>query len=45
MKCNANPRDKKEKQKPKNNGHQGKAMKHKDHENPTVQGHRITPIT
>ena len=32
MKCNANPRDKKEKtQKPKKNGHKGKAMKHKDH--------------
>ena len=32
-------------QKPKNNGHKGKEMKHKDHENKTVQGHRITPIT
>ena len=32
-------------QKPKNNGHKGKAMKHKDQENRTVQGHRITPIT
>ena len=34
MLCNANPRDKKKKkktQKPKNNGHKGKAMKHKDH--------------
>ena len=29
----------------KNNGHQGKAMKHKDQENKTDQGHRITPIT
>ena len=31
---NASPRDKREKhknQEPKNNGHKGKAMKHKDH--------------
>ena len=35
----------KKKQKPKNNGDKGKAMKHKDQENRTVQGHRITPIT
>ena len=34
MKCNATPRDKREKhknQKTMNNGHKGKAMKHKDH--------------
>ena len=33
MKCNATPRDKRKKktQKPKNNGHKGKVMKHKDH--------------
>ena len=34
MKCNAIPRDKKEKHKnqgTKNNGYKGKAMKHKDH--------------
>ena len=37
---------KKEKtQKPKNNGHKGKAVKHKDQDNKIVQGHRITPIT
>ena len=36
---------KKKTQKPKNNGHKGKVMKHKDQENRTVQGHRITPIT
>ena len=37
---------KKEKtQKPENNDHEGKAMKHKDHDNKTVQGHRITLIT
>ena len=36
---------KKKTQKPKNNGYKGKAMKHKDHENKTVQGHKITPIT
>ena len=33
MKCNATPRDKREKhknQRTKNNGHKGKAMKHKD---------------
>ena len=29
----------------KNNGHKGKVMKHKDQENKTDQGHRITPIT
>ena len=29
----------------KNNGHKGKVMKHKDQENKTVQGHKITPIT
>ena len=32
-------------QKLKDNGHKGKAMKHKDHENKIVQGHRITSIT
>ena len=32
-------------QKLKNNGHKGKAMKHKDQENKTVQGHKITQIT
>ena len=34
MQCNATPRDKREKHKnqgTKNNGHKGKAMKHKDH--------------
>ena len=34
MQCNATPRDRREKhtnQGTKNNGHQGKAMKHKDH--------------
>ena len=33
MQCNAKLRDKKGKktQKPENNGHKGKAMKHKDH--------------
>ena len=34
MQCNATPRDKRKKQKnqrTKNNGHQGKTMKHKDH--------------
>ena len=29
----------------KNNGHKGKAMKYKDQENKTDQGHKITPIT
>ena len=32
-------------QKPKNNGHKGKTMKHKDQDNKTVQRHKITPIT
>ena len=32
-------------QRTKNNGHKGKTMKHKDKDNKTVQGHRITPIT
>ena len=32
-------------QKLKNIGHKGKAMKHKDQENKTVQGHKITQIT
>ena len=36
---------KKKTQKLKNNGHKGKAMKYKDHENKTVQGHRIILIT
>ena len=34
MQCNATPRDKKEKhknQRTKNDGHEGKAIKHKDH--------------
>ena len=47
-KCNATPRDKREKHKNqeiKNNSHRGKAMKHTDHENKIDQGHRITPIT
>ena len=46
--CNATPRDRREKHKnqgTKNNGHKGKAMKHKDQENKTDQRHRITPIT
>ena len=48
MLCNANPRNKREKHKnqgTRNNGHKGKVMKHKDHENKTDQGHKITPIT
>ena len=48
MQCNATPRDKKGKtQEPriKEQWSQRKAMKHKDQENKTVQGHRITPIT
>ena len=32
-------------QETKNNGHKGKAMKHKEQENKTDQGHRNTPIT
>ena len=34
MQCNATPKDRREKyknQRTKNNGHKGKAMKHKDH--------------
>ena len=48
MLCNANPRNKRKihkNQGSKNNGHKGKVMKHKDHENKTDQGHKITPIT
>ena len=44
MQCKSQ-RQKEKHIKPKNNGHKGKAMKHKDHENRTDQGHRITPIT
>ena len=44
MQCKSQ-RQKRKTQKLKNNGHTGKAMKHKDHENKTIQGHRITPIT
>ena len=45
MQCKSQRQKKKKTQKPKNNGDKGKAMKHKDQENRTVQGHRITPIT
>ena len=46
MKYNANPRDKKEKHKNQRTMvTKEKAMKHKDQEIRTVQGHRITPIT
>ena len=48
MYCNATLRDRREKHKnqgTRNNGHKGKVMKHKDHENKTDHGHRITPIT
>ena len=38
-------KEKHKNQRTKNNGHKGKAMKHKDQENKTNQGHRITPIT
>ena len=44
MQCKSQ-RQKRKTQKPKNNGHKGKAVKHKDQDNKTVQGHRITPIT
>ena len=45
--CNAMQilKTKRKTQKTKNNGHRGKAMKHEDQENKTVQGHRITQIT
>ena len=44
MQCKSQRQERKT-QKPKNNGHKGKAVKHKDQDNKTVQGHRITPIT
>ena len=45
MLCNANPRNKKKKKNPRTMVTKRKVMKHKDQENKTVQGHRITPIT